>query len=61
MVEKEEEYCSNCLLFNDKVIIPKGFPLTKEKLLKKGLDLIEIETTEFEKIDGSLTCLSLRW
>ena len=61
IVEKEEEYCCNCLWFNDKVIFPKGFPVTKERLVKKGLDLKVIEMTEFEKIDGGLTCLSLRW
>jgi dimethylargininase len=33
----------------------------KAQLEAWGYKIIEVEMTEFEKIDGSITCLSLRW
>ena len=60
-VDKNEAYAANSLLINDKVIIPKGFPATKQKLLKADFDLIEIDMSESQKMDGGLTCLSLRF
>lgn len=59
VVEKEEEYAANCLRINDTTIIPGGYPLLKKKLLKKKFKVIELDMSEFKKMDGSLTCLSL--
>lgn len=59
IVPEEEAYCANCLSVNRRVIIPKGFPKTKELLEEKGLLVIELEMSEFRKADGALTCLSV--
>lgn len=56
---KGEEYSANCLIVNEHVLIPKGFPISKSKIVNLGYKPIEIEMSEFRKMDGGLTCLSL--
>jgi len=43
------------------VLVAAGFPLFEEKLRKLGLDVIALEMSEFQKMDGGLSCLSLRF
>lgn len=61
VLDREEEYAGNTLWINDALITPKGYPKTLAKLEKVGLPLIQIDTSEFKKMDGGLTCLSLRF
>jgi len=59
-VPEEEAYATNMIyLGNKKVLVPKGFPKTKEKLRAAGFKTVEIDISEFWKGDGGLTCLSL--
>jgi dimethylargininase len=46
---------------NDYVIIPAGFPQTKQKMNEAGFRTIELDMSEFRKLDGGLSCLSLRF
>jgi len=61
LVPPMESYTANCILINGYLIVPEGFPETREKLLHKGCTLIELEMSEFQKMDGGLSCLSLRF
>jgi dimethylargininase len=61
VVPKEEEYAANCIRVNDYVIIPAGYPVTKQKINEAGYQTIELEMSEFRKQDGGLSCLSLRF
>lgn len=61
VVDTEEGYAANCLYINDVVIISEGFPRLKKSLKKHGFAFQELNMTEFRKMDGSLTCLSLLW
>lgn len=58
---KTESYAANCVWINDTVLIPAGFPIMKQQLKDCGLKLREIAMSEFEKLDGGLSCLSLRF
>jgi dimethylargininase len=58
-LDQDESYSANCLLINDYLLIPKGFPKAKQKILELGYRIIEIEMSEYRKMDGGLTCLSL--
>ena len=60
-IDSDESYAANSLLINEILIIPKGFPLTKQKLQQADFDIIEIDMSESQKMDGGLTCLSLRF
>ena len=61
VVSAQEEYAGNTLLVNDHLIMPAGFPDTRHKLQALGKPIIELDTSEFRKMDGGLTCLSLRF
>jgi len=59
-LEGDENYAANCLrVDSNKLIIPKGFQRIRQTLIRQGNTVIEIEMTEFQKMDGGLTCLSL--
>lgn len=60
-VAKEEGYAANCLWVNGTAIVAKGYPNILKAIQSKGYETIEIDTSEYRKIDGSLTCLSLRF
>jgi dimethylargininase len=51
----------NCIRLNDFVLMPEGFEKTKLKLKEEGYDIVETPMSEFQKMDGGLTCLSLRF
>jgi dimethylargininase len=61
VLDKAEEYAGNTLLINGSLIIPEGFPGTMKKLASTGLDIIELDVSEVRKMDGGLTCMSLRF
>lgn len=60
-IEEEDSYSANCIWMNDTVIIPSGYPKTKEKIASTGYHIIELDMSEFQKLDGGLSCLSLRY
>jgi len=59
ILDPEEYYSANCLQVNDYLLIAKGFPKSKKKILDLGYNIIELDMSEFRKMDGGLTCLSL--
>jgi len=59
ILDQDEYYSANCLRLNDYLLIPKGFPKSRKKILELGYKIIELEMSEFRKMDGGLTCLSL--
>lgn len=56
-----EEACANAIRFNDIVLIPAGFPLTHDLLVKAGYNVRVIGNSECAKLDGGMSCLSLRF
>jgi len=57
----EEEYGANCVRINDYVLIPSGCVKLGDRLEKLGYRTIALEMSEFQKMDGGLSCLSLRF
>ncbi len=56
-----EEACANSIRFNDLVIMPEGFPRTRDALVNAGFTVREIGNSECAKLDGGMSCLSLRF
>jgi dimethylargininase len=56
-----EGYAANCVRINDFVLIPTGFPNFAAALIRRGFALLPLEVSEFQKMDGGLSCLSLRF
>jgi dimethylargininase len=61
LLEEEEAYAANTLLVNERLIAPKGFPHTLQKLERAGFEVIELDVSEVRKMDGGLSCMSLRF
>ncbi len=55
------EYAANCLRVNDYVLVPSGFRDFETSLAVMGYQVIAVEVSEFQKMDGGLSCLSLRF
>ena len=55
-----EEAAANAIRVNDYVIMPAGFPQTKAVLEDHGYKVKVINNTECAKLDGGMSCLSLR-
>jgi dimethylargininase len=56
-----EDYASNCVLINDRIFFAEGFPRLERALRERGHRLIVLPVSEFQKMDGGLSCLSLRF
>src|SRR5262249_16620401 len=59
-VDAAEEPACNTLLLNGTLLTPAGFPKTRRQLEGLGMPVVELELTEARKMDGGLTCMSLR-
>lgn len=60
-IDEDESYAANCIWINDRVLIPAGYPKARKKIEQAGYSTIEIDLSEFRKLDGGLSCLSLRF
>ena len=60
IVPDDEAYAANTLRINDHLIMPAGYPKTRCLLEPLGLPITELDLSEMRKMDGGLTCLSLR-
>ena len=56
-----EEACANAIRFNSLLVMPAGFPRTRDTLVKAGYDVHEVGNSEAAKLDGGMSCLSLRF
>jgi dimethylargininase len=61
VVDEAEAYAANTLWVNECLLMPRGFPGTRRKLEGFGLKIVELDVSEIRKMDGGLTCLSLRF
>ncbi|MEP6484827.1 MAG: arginine deiminase family protein [Rudaea sp.] len=60
-VPPAESYAANFLRINDHVIVAAGFPGVAAAVRGFGHEIIPLDMSEFRKMDGSLSCLSLRF
>ena len=60
-VDPDEGYAANSLWVNSTVLVPEGFPKTREKIEQAGYRTKVLDVSEFRKLDGGLSCLSLRF
>lgn len=60
-VPEGEEAAANTIRFNDLVLMPAGFPRTRDAIAAAGFTVREIGNSECAKLDGGMSCLSLRF
>jgi dimethylargininase len=56
-----EEYAANCIAVNGTLLVAAGFPKTRALLGGLGLEIVPLDMSEYRKMDGGLSCLSIRW
>jgi dimethylargininase len=56
-----ETYAANCVRVNDYVLFPAGYPRLESRVQQQGFKTLPLEMSEFAKMDGGLSCLSLRF
>lgn len=61
VIPEEKAYAANCIWVNDTVIVPEGYPNVLEAVKECGYRTLVVDTSEFRKLDGGLSCLSLRF
>ena len=60
-IPEAEAYAANCIWVNGTVIVPEGFPAVEKAVREAGYPVLLVDTSEFRKLDGGLSCLSLRF
>jgi dimethylargininase len=61
VVNRQEEYAANCVRVNECVLVAAGYPELERRLSEMGYQPIALDMSEFQKMDGGLSCLSLRF
>ena len=61
IIPDEEAYAANCIWMNGTVVVPEGYDAVLEAVKGAGYPVLTVDTSEFRKIDGGLSCLSLRF
>ncbi len=60
-VPEGEDYAANVIRVNDVVLVPEGYPKTLAAIEAAGFKTKVLPTREARKVDGGLSCLSLRF
>jgi len=60
LLHPRENYAANCLRINNYVVISQGFPRFESTVRELGYPVVSLDVSEFRKMDGGLSCLSLR-
>lgn len=61
LIPEGEDYAANCIWMNGTVIVPEGYPGVEKAVKDLGYDVLLVDTSEYRKLDGGLSCLSLRF
>ena len=60
-VDPEENYAANCVRVNDHVLMATGYPRLEARIRALGYAVLALDMSEYQKMDGGLSCLSLRF
>lgn len=58
-VDEQEPHAANVLAFDNSVILPASFPLTRARLEARGFEVTPLDISELQKAESGLTCSSL--
>jgi len=60
-VSSDEQYVANCVRVNEHILVAADYPAFADKLTQLGYRTMTLDMSEFQKMDGGLSCLSLRF
>jgi dimethylargininase len=58
-VAPEERHAANTLAFENVVVLPATFPLTRARIEARGFEVLPLNISELQKAESGLTCSSL--
>jgi len=58
-IDPSEPWAGNVLHVRDAIVAPGGFPRTLDRLRARGLDVHEVDVSEFFKAEAGVTCKSV--
>ena len=58
-VDNREPHAANALRLGGAVVYPSQYPWTREALLRRGLRVTDVDSSELAKAEGGVTCCSL--
>ncbi|MHB1056403.1 MAG: dimethylarginine dimethylaminohydrolase family protein [Rhodanobacter sp.] len=58
-VDPAEPHAANVLRIGDALLMPAGFPRTRQRLLDAGFEVTAVDVSELQKAEGAMTCCSL--
>jgi dimethylargininase len=61
VIAEPESYAANCIWINGFVIMPAGFEKAAAAVARAGYTVLPPDMSEFRKLDGGVSCLSLRF
>ena len=61
IVEDHEAYAANCIVVNGRLLLPGGFPRFARDAAVAGHAIVPVAMSEYRKMDGGLSCLSIRF
>lgn len=61
IVDEHEAYAANSVWINGKVLVPAGYSKTAAQIEGAGYEIISVDVSEYQKLDGGMSCLSLRF
>jgi len=60
-VGEDESYAANCIWVNGTVLVAAGYPKALKTIQEAGYAVKVLDMSEFRKLEGGLSCLSLRF
>src|SRR5205814_7247461 len=60
VVDPGEDAACNTLLVNGTLLSPAGFAAARHQIEQTALPIVELDVSEARKMDGGLSCMSLR-
>lgn len=60
-IPENESYAANSIWVNGTVIMPSGYPVSEGLIRDLGYKVITVDTSEYRKVDGGVSCMSLRF
>jgi dimethylargininase len=60
VVPDADSYAANCVRVNGAVLMAGGYPELTERVAALGYSVVSLAMSEFRKMDGGLSCLSVR-
>lgn len=60
MAATAESYGANCVRVHEAVLMAAGCPEIARRVAALGFDVVARDVSEFAKMDGGLSCMSIR-